>query len=77
MVADHAIRLPLTQTELADTLGLTAVHVIRILPVFRRKNSITLRRHRLVLREVEELQDLAGFDEDYLHLNGASEKVER
>jgi CRP-like cAMP-binding protein len=29
MIGDLAIRLPLTQAELADTLGLTAVHVNR------------------------------------------------
>jgi CRP-like cAMP-binding protein len=76
MVGDHAIRLPLTQAELADTLGLTAVHVNRMLQALRRKNFITLHGQRLVLRNVDELQDLAGFDEQYLHLNGAPTEVE-
>jgi CRP-like cAMP-binding protein len=75
-IGDQAIRLPLTQAELADTLGLTAVHVNRMLQALRRKNFITLHRQRLVLRNVDELQDLAGFDEQYLHLNGAPTDVE-
>jgi CRP-like cAMP-binding protein len=77
MVGDHAIRLPLTQAELADTLGLTAVHVNRTLQALRRKNIITVHGQRVVLRNVDELQDLAGFDEQYLHLNGAPTEVER
>lgn len=76
MVVDHAIRLPLTQAELGDTLGLTPVHVNRMLQALRRKNFITLRGQRLVLRNVDELQELAGFDEDYLHLNGAPPEIE-
>lgn len=39
---DHAIRLPLTQVELADTLGLTAVHINRVLQEFRAGALITL-----------------------------------
>jgi DNA-binding transcriptional regulator LsrR (DeoR family) len=44
-----------TQAELADTLGLTAVHVNRMLQALRRKNFITLQGQRLVLRNVDEL----------------------
>jgi CRP-like cAMP-binding protein len=39
---DHSIRLPLTQLDLADTLGLTAVHVNRVLQEMRRENLIRL-----------------------------------
>jgi CRP-like cAMP-binding protein len=72
---DHAIWLPLTQVELADTLGLTAVHVNRILQTFRRDNLIVLVRHRLTLLNVERLQKIAGFNQDYLHLRGATAEV--
>jgi CRP-like cAMP-binding protein len=48
----HAIRLPLTQVELADTLGQTSVHVNRILQGFRRDNLISLAHHRLTLLDV-------------------------
>jgi hypothetical protein len=72
---DHAIRLPLTQSELADTLGLTAVHINRVLKKFRSDGLITLERRRLVLLDVTRLHEIAGFDEGYLHLGGASAEV--
>ena len=72
---DHAIRLPLTQLELADTLGLTSVHINRILQGFRRDNLIALAQHRLTLLDVERLQKIAGFNQDYLHLGGATMEV--
>jgi CRP-like cAMP-binding protein len=46
---DHAIRLPLTQIDLGDALGLTAVAVNRALQDFRRNGWITLDRRRLAL----------------------------
>jgi hypothetical protein len=72
---DHAIRLPLTQVELADTLGLTSVHFNRILQGFRQGNLIALAHHRLTLLDVERLQTIAGFNQDYLHLGGATTEV--
>jgi CRP-like cAMP-binding protein len=73
LAEDHAIRLPLTQLELADTLGL--VHINRILQGFRRDNLIALAQHRLTLLAVERLQKIAGFNQDYLHLGGATTEV--
>ena len=75
LAEDHAIRLPLTQLELADTLGLTSVHINRILQGFRRDNLIALAQHRLTLLHVERLQKIAGFNQDYLHLGGATTEV--
>ena len=67
--------LPLTQLELADTLGLTSVHINRILQGFRRDNLIALAQHRLTLLAVERLQKIAGFNQDYLLLGGAPSEV--
>jgi CRP-like cAMP-binding protein len=64
---DDAIRLPLTQTDIADTLGLTPVHVNRILQQFRREGLITLVQHHLRLHDIERLQNVA-VTQDYLHL---------
>jgi CRP-like cAMP-binding protein len=68
---DHGIPLPLTQVEFADALGLTSVHINRILQGFRRDNLITLAHRRLTLLDVERLQEIAGFNQNYLHLGGA------
>src|SRR3954447_5891689 len=67
---DHAIRLPLTQTDIADTLGLTPVHVNRILQEFRREGLITLAQRHLRLHDIERLQNVAELTQDYLHLTG-------
>ena len=72
---DRAIRLPLTQVGLADTLGLTSVHVNRILQGFRRDNLIALAHHRLTLLDGGRLQKIAGLNQDYLHLDGATAEV--
>jgi hypothetical protein len=47
-----------------------------MLQALRRKNFITVHGQRLVLRNVDELQDLAGINEQYLHLDGAPTKIE-
>jgi len=72
---DDAIQLPLTQTELADALGLTPVHINRILQEMRRDELITLAHHRLRLCNVERLQEIAGFNQDYLLFGGAPGEV--
>ncbi len=74
---DHAIRLPLTQVELADALGLTPVHINRVLQEFRKAGLIALERRRLRLHDMATLQLIAGSSKAYLHLDGAPEEVAR
>jgi CRP-like cAMP-binding protein len=73
----EAFRLPLTQTELGDTLGLTPVHVNRVLKEFRLRGLITMEHRMLNLLDIEGLQTLAAFNKDYLHLGGAPDEVAR
>jgi CRP-like cAMP-binding protein len=70
-------RLPLTQTELGDALGLTPVHVNRILKEFRERGLITIEQRMLHLIDIPGLQDIAGYNKHYLNLNGVSEEVSR
>ena len=69
LTRDHACEMPFTQTELADTLGLSAVHVNRTLQELRRAELITLRERELTIHDLQALQDLALFDPVYLHLD--------
>jgi CRP-like cAMP-binding protein len=71
----EVFQLPLTQTELGDTLGLTPVHVNRILKEFRASGLITMERHMLNLLNLAGLQAIAGFDKEYLQLGGASQEL--
>ena len=59
---------PATQAELADTLGLSTVHVNRTLQDLRRDGLITLRGKTLVLHDLPALQRLSDFNPTYLRL---------
>ncbi len=59
--------LPMTQTDLADALGLSTVHVNRSLQELRGRRLIGLRAKRLTILDREALAELAMFDPAYLH----------
>lgn len=65
---NRSFAIPLTQVELADTLGLTVVHVNRILQRFRREGLINWSRHHVDILDYARLEQLAGFDAGYLRL---------
>jgi CRP-like cAMP-binding protein len=66
--------LPLTQVELAETLGLSSVHVNRTLQELRRQKLIALDDGRLTIQNLQALQELAFFNPDYLHLDYGADK---
>lgn len=66
--ADHQFDLPLTQTELADTMGLTPVHTNRTLQRLRAEGLITLDKQRLTILEPKRLAQISDFRPNYLHL---------
>ncbi|WP_027172099.1 helix-turn-helix domain-containing protein [Methylobacterium sp. 10] len=60
--------LPLTQTVLGNTIGITTVHVNRILQGMRHQELITLKRGRLTVLDLPRLKRIATFKPNYLHL---------
>jgi DNA-binding transcriptional regulator LsrR (DeoR family) len=60
--------MPITQMDLADALGLTSVHVNRVLQEMRGRALITLRSHTLVIEAWDELMRVSEFNPTYLHL---------
>jgi CRP-like cAMP-binding protein len=60
--------LPVTQTDLADTVGLTLVHTNRMLQNLRAEGLIAWTRHRLTILDFDRLVDLSLFNMNYLHL---------
>ena len=70
-------RLPLTQVELADTLGLTPVHVNKILKEFRARGLIAMEHKVLDVLDAEGLRAIAAFNKGYLQLGGAPDEVAR
>ena len=62
------VDLPLTQVELADTVGLSSVHVNRVTQQLRDLGLISWRGHTLKVVDLAGLEAFAGFDGNYLHL---------
>jgi CRP-like cAMP-binding protein len=60
--------LQLTQTDLAECLGLTSVHVNRVLKELREQELVEFRGSRVKLMNVEGLRKVAEFDPGYLYL---------
>jgi CRP-like cAMP-binding protein len=65
---DDAFQLPVTQAELADALGLSSVHVNRVLQDLRRDGLITYRGKFVVIGDWDRLKAAGDFDAAYLHL---------
>jgi CRP-like cAMP-binding protein len=61
---------PLTQSELADTLALSTVHVNRTLRELRHARLVSIQGKSLVIHDFKALQAVAMFDPNYLHLDG-------
>jgi CRP-like cAMP-binding protein len=59
----NAFECPLTQEQLADVLGLTPVHVNRVLQCLRREGLIVFKRPHVVIPALARLHLAAGFDE--------------
>jgi CRP-like cAMP-binding protein len=64
----NSFALPLTQEQLSQCLGLTPVHLNRVLQDLRGRGTITLARKRLAIDDLPQLQQIAEFDPDYLFL---------
>jgi CRP-like cAMP-binding protein len=69
LTGDRSCSFPLTQADLADALGLSAVHVNRTLQELRADGLIVLRGKELLVTDLDRLQEAAQFDANYLHLD--------
>ena len=61
---------PLTQYHLADALGLSAVHVNRVLRHLREMHLVTFQKGRVAFDNFAGLSELASFDTSYLDQDG-------
>lgn len=60
--ADEQFDFPVTQSKLAEALGLSTVHVNRVLQAFRTKGILELRDQVVTLRDMERLVEIGGFN---------------
>lgn len=65
---DNAYELPITQAELADTVGLSGVHVNRVLQALRGQGLITFDGKSVTIPDPVGLTKFSGFNPNYLHL---------
>jgi CRP-like cAMP-binding protein len=68
LAADGQFRLPLTQSELADILGLSLVHTNRTVQDLRATHWIRWEQFQVTITNFEKLAAFAAFDATYLCL---------
>ena len=68
LVTNNSYKLPLTQTEIGDTTGLSFVHVNRCMQTLRSLNLISFKGKLIVVEDIERLISFTGFNSNYLHL---------
>ncbi len=67
--------LPVTQEQIADALGLTSVHVNRMIQSLRGEGLVQMSQREMIILDWQGLQHAGEFDPAYLHLptlSGAS-----
>ena len=66
---EYRYELPMTQEQIADAVGLTPVHVNRVLKALSAEGLIKRERRFVGIPKWEALRQVAGFSETYLHLD--------
>ena len=62
LATDREFPCPLNQYVLADALGLSAIHVNRVLRQLRERQLMTLSRGKVIIHDKAALEQLAGFE---------------
>ena len=61
--------LPITQTDLADAMGVSSVHINRSLQALRGAGLLELKSRQLTIPDLRALQEASLFNPNYLHLD--------
>lgn len=69
LVEGDSCEFPLTQNDLGDAMGLTPVHVNRMLQELRQKGLVEVERKRLRIPDLDALMQAGQFNPNYLHLD--------
>lgn len=68
-INNRSFELPMTQEQLGDALGLTAVHINRMLKILARDGLIARNGKTIRFIDWDRLQDIADFSTRHLHLH--------
>jgi CRP-like cAMP-binding protein len=69
----HRYELPMTQEQLADAVGLTSVHVNRVLKQLGEEGLITRNKRSIVIEDWDRMRTAGDFNERYLHHDAVAE----
>jgi CRP-like cAMP-binding protein len=76
---NYSIHFPLKQEDIADTLGLSTIHVNRTLHAFKQEGLLAIHKHELIILDYEALFTLAGSEFEILapmmHVPAHSPKI--
>jgi hypothetical protein len=61
--------LPLIQEDLADILGISVIHVVRVFNRLEQMGAAEYKPRRIILHDMEKLRRIAGFDGEYLYFS--------
>ncbi|MCA0048143.1 Crp/Fnr family transcriptional regulator [Mesorhizobium sp. B283B1A] len=64
-----SFNLPLSQAEMADVLGLSVVHMNRVIGSLKKTKVISWVNHTVTILDWDQLAELAEFDPTYLSMN--------
>jgi CRP-like cAMP-binding protein len=70
LATETEFKCPLSQFVLAEALGLTAVHVNRVLRQLRESDLLTLRKGSVRIHDLDRLRKLAGYQGGYFNSRG-------
>jgi CRP-like cAMP-binding protein len=71
LVDGESFELPVTQAEVGDALGLSNVHVNRVLQELRHSGLVSWKGRYVAIGDWERLKTVGDFDAGYLHLKPA------
>ncbi len=69
LASDEGYEFPMTQEQLGNATGLTPVHVNRTLKSLSAEGLISRKRRLIVIPDWQQLREVAGFSDLYLHLD--------
>lgn len=69
LAEDGAYEIPMTQEQLSDALGLTPVHINRVMRALENDGLIVRNKRRVTVNNWEKLRRAADFGAHYLHLD--------
>jgi CRP-like cAMP-binding protein len=67
LASNHTYELPMTQEQLADAVGLTSVHVNRVLKQLGEEGLISRDRRAIVITDWNRMRQAGDFNQRYLH----------